>query len=145
MKLSSTAILALAISSITATAYAETQSQAFTPVTVNTKSAQAEATGFVEGQSITGSTRNWYANEEKKRGGTFNYERHGDTLTGPRRINWVQGTILNYTSGFTQGTVGFSTEVAAYNAIALDRSREDIKGGSNRTLAHSNGDAVDQW
>jgi hypothetical protein len=54
MKLSSTAILALAISSVTATAYAETQSQAFTPVTVKEKSAQSEATGFVEGQSITG-------------------------------------------------------------------------------------------
>jgi len=35
MKLSSTALLALAISSVTASAYAETQSQAFTPVTVN--------------------------------------------------------------------------------------------------------------
>src|SRR5690606_6376235 len=131
MKLSSTAILALAISSVTATAYAETQSQAFTPVTVKEKSAQSEATGFVEGQSISGTTRNWYANEDKQRGGTFTYERHGQELTGTRRINWVQGTILNYTSGFTQGTVGFNTEVAAYNAIALDRSREDIKGGSN--------------
>jgi hypothetical protein len=145
MKLSSTAILALAISSVTATAYAETQSQAFTPVTVKEKSKQDEATGFLEGQSISGTTRNWYANEDKQRGGTYTYERHGEELTGTRRVNWVQGTILNYTSGFTQGTVGFNTEVAAYNAIALDRSREDIKGGSNRTLAHSNGDAVDQW
>lgn len=145
MKLSSTALLALAISSVTATAYADTQSQAFTPVTVKEKSAQSEATGFIEGQSISGTTRNWYSNEDKQRGGRYTYERHGQELTGSRRINWVQGTILNYTSGFTQGTVGFSTEVAAYNAIALDRSREDIKGGSNRTLAHSNGDAVDQW
>ncbi len=145
MKLSSTAILALAISSITATAYAETQSQAFTPVTVKEKSAQSEATGFIDGQSLSGTTRNWYSNEDKQRGGFYTYERHGVTETGTRRINWVQGTILNYTSGFTQGTVGLSTEVAAYNAIALDRSREDIKGGSNRTLAHSDGDAVDQW
>ncbi|MEX3775483.1 OprD family porin [Pseudomonas sp. MYb118] len=145
MKLSSTAILALAISSITATAYAESQSQAVAPVSVKEKSAQSEATGFIDGQSLSGTTRNWYSNEDKQRGGVYKYERHGETLEGSRRINWVQGTILNYTSGFTQGTVGFSTEVAAYNAIALDRSREDIKGGSNRTLAHSNGDAVDQW
>lgn len=145
MKLSSTAILALAISSITATAYAESQSQAVAPVSVKEKSAQSEATGFIDGQSLSGTTRNWYSNEDRQRGGVFKYERHGETLEGSRRINWVQGTILNYTSGFTQGTVGFSTEVAAYNAIALDRSREDIKGGSNRTLAHSNGDAVDQW
>lgn len=145
MKLSSTALLALAISSVTATAYAESQSQDFVPTQLASTNAQSEAKGFIDGQSLSGSTRNWYANEDKQRGATYKYERHGETLTGTRRINWVQGTILNYTSGFTQGTVGFSTEVAAYNAIALDRSREDIKGGSNRTLAHTNGDAVDQW
>ncbi|MHC8348813.1 OprD family porin [Pseudomonas sp. RT4P38] len=145
MKLSSTALLALAISSVTATAYAETQSQDFVPTQLASTNSQSEAKGFIDGQSLSGTTRNWYANEDKQRDGTFKYERHGETLTGSRRINWVQGTILNYTSGFTQGTVGFSTEVAAYNAIALDRSREDIKGGSNRTLAHTNGDAVDQW
>ncbi|MHC8409547.1 OprD family porin [Pseudomonas sp. Hz4] len=145
MKLSKSALLAMAISSVTATAYAETQSQDFVPTQLASTNSQSEAKGFIDGQSLSGSTRNWYANEDKQRGGTFKYERHGETLTGSRRINWVQGTILNYTSGFTQGTVGFSTEVAAYNAIALDRSREDIKGGSNRTLAHTNGDAVDQW
>ena len=145
MKLSSTAILALAISSVTATAYAESQSQAFNPVTVKTTSAQSEATGFVEGQSVSGSTRNWYSNELRRRGNTFSYTRDGVEHRDSRRTNWVQGTILNYTSGFTQGTVGFSTEVAAYNAIALLGDHDDIMGGSNRTLAHSDGDAVDQW
>ncbi|QSL87099.1 OprD family porin [Pseudomonas atacamensis] len=157
MKLSSTAILALAISSITATAYAETQSQAFTPVTVNEKSAQAEATGFLEGQSISGSTRNWYANEQLKRGGKFAYRKNGQSTETDRRINWVQGTIIKYNSGFTEGTVGFSTEVAAYNAIALERDRENLAAnnggapgtrpgpGNNRTLTREGGDAVGQW
>jgi hypothetical protein len=157
MKLSSTAILALAISSITATAYAETQSQAFTPVTINDKSAQAEATGFVEGQSISGSTRNWYANEQLKRGGKFAYRKNGQSAETDRRINWVQGTIIKYNSGFTEGTVGFSTEVAAYNAIALERDRENLASnnggapgtrpgaGNNRTLTREGGDAVGQW
>ncbi|QRK85155.1 OprD family porin [Pseudomonas granadensis] len=157
MKLSSTTILALAISSITATAYAETQSQAFTPVTVNEKSAQAEATGFLEGQSISGSTRNWYANEQLKRGGKFAYRKNGQSNETDRRINWVQGTIIKYNSGFTEGTVGFSTEVAAYNAIALERDRENLAAnnggapgtrpgaGNNRTLTREGGDAVGQW
>lgn len=157
MKLSSTAILALAITSITATAYAETQSQAFTPVTVNEKSAQAEATGFLEGQSISGSTRNWYANEQLKRGGKFAYRKNGQSNETDRRINWVQGTIIKYNSGFTEGTVGFSTEVAAYNAIALERDRENLAAnnggapgtrpgaGNNRTLTREGGDAVGQW
>ena len=157
MKLSSTAILALAISSVTATAYAETQSQAYTPVTVKEKSAQSEATGFVEGQSITGTTRNWYANEQLKRGAKFSYKKNGALADTDRRINWVQGTIVKYNSGFTEGTVGFSTEVAAYNAIALDRDRKDLasgnggapgdrkKAGNNRTLTREGGDAQGQW
>ncbi|VVO36464.1 OprD family porin [Pseudomonas fluorescens] len=157
MKLSSTALLALAISSVTATAYAESQSQAFTPVTVKEKSAQSAATGFVEGQSISGTTRNWYANEQLKRGGQFAYKKNGISTDTDRRINWVQGTIIKYNSGFTEGPVGISTEVAAYNAIALDRDRKDLASnnggapgtrpgaGNNRTLTEEGGDAVGQW
>ena len=157
MKLSSTVILALAISSITATAYAETQSQDFTPVTVNTASAQAEAPGFVEGTTIKGTTRNWYANEQLKRGGKFTYRKDGVATPTDRRINWVQGTIVNFTSGFTQGTVGVSTEVAAYNAVALERDRKSLASnnggapgsrpgaGNNRTLTTEGGDAEGQW
>ena len=145
MKLSSKALLALAISSITATAFAETQSQDFVPTTLAGTSAQSEAKGFVDGFSLGGTTRNWFANEQRFRGSKFSYQKHGETRTDAYRTNWVQGTILNATSGFTQGTVGVSTEVAVYNALVLDRSKRDIKGGSNRTLADSNGDAVDQW
>ncbi|WP_248738328.1 OprD family porin [Pseudomonas sp. MWU12-2029] len=157
MKLSSTAILALAISSITATAFAEEQSQAFTPVTVNEKSAQADATGFLEGSKVSGTTRNWYANEQLKRGGKFTYRKDGVATPTDRRINWVQGTIVNFTSGFTQGTVGVSTEVAAYNAVALERDRKALASnnggapgsrpgaGNNRTLTKEGGDAEGQW
>ncbi|WP_335945665.1 OprD family porin [Pseudomonas sp. G166] len=157
MKLSSTAILALAISSITATAYAESQSQAVTPVALKTTSEQSEAKGFVEGQSVTGSTRNWYANEQFKRGAKLTYRKNGEARETDRRINWLQGTIIKYNSGFTEGTVGFSTEVAAYNAIALDQDRKDLASnnggapttrpgaGNNRTLTREGGDAVGQW
>ncbi|MFL1500766.1 MULTISPECIES: OprD family outer membrane porin [unclassified Pseudomonas] len=145
MKLSSKALLALAISSITATAFAEPQSQDFVPTTLAGTSAQSEAKGFVDGQSLGGTTRNWFSSERKFRGQRFSYKKHGVTETDANRTNWLQGTILNYSSGFTQGTVGVATEVAAYNVVALDRSKRDIKGGSNRTLADSDGDAVGQW
>jgi len=145
MKLSSTALLALAISSITANAYADPASQDFVPTTLAGSSAQSEAKGFIDGFSLGGTTRNWFSSEQKFRGGEFKYQKHGETRADSHRTNWVQGTILNGTSGFTQGTVGVSTEVAVYNALVLDRSKRDIKGGSNRTLADSNGDAVDQW
>lgn len=68
MKLSSKALLALAISSITATAYAETQSQDFVPTTLAGTSAQSEAKGFIEDFSLGGTTRNWYSHESKYRG-----------------------------------------------------------------------------
>ncbi len=148
MKLSSKALLALAISTITATAYAETQSQDFVPTTLAGTSAQSEAKGFIDGQSLGGTTRNWYSNEKFNRNTRITYFKDKGDLTKTsisRRYNWDQGTILNYTSGFTQGTVGVSTEVAAYNVIALIRDQKDIGGGSNRTLAHDRGDAVDQW
>ncbi|MCM8560661.1 OprD family outer membrane porin [Pseudomonas shahriarae] len=145
MKLSSKVLLAMAISSITATAYAEPASQEFVPTTLAGASAQSEAKGFIEDFSLGGSTRNWYSHESLYRGGSFKYKEHGVVKTDRNRTNWVQGTILNASSGFTQGTVGVKAEVAVYNALVLDRSKRDIKGGSNRTLADSDGNAVDQW
>ena len=124
---------------------AEPASQAFVPTGLSTKNAQADANGFFEDQHLTGTTRNWYANELRRRDSVFGYNDDGVRKTTPRRINWQQGTIVNYTSGFTQGVVGFSTELALYNAIALDRDTGDFAGNSNRTLADSDGDAVGQW
>lgn len=145
MRKISTAAVALSIASLSAMAQAEPTSQAFVPTGLSTKNAQAEANGFFEDQHLTGTTRNWYSNELRRRDSVFGYNDDGVRKTTPRRINWQQGTIVNYTSGFTQGVVGFSTELALYNAIALDRDVGDFAGSSNRTLADSDGDAVGQW
>ena len=142
MKLTSSALLALSISSLTAMANAE---EFIATQLKSGASAQSETKGFVEEQTLGGTTRNWYANELKRRSDRFTYNDHGTRETTPRRINWVQGSILDYKSGFTEGTIGFSTQVAAYNAIALDRDVKDIAGPNNRTLTRSNGDAVGQW
>lgn len=145
MRKVSTAAVALSIASLSAMAQAEPVSQAFVPTELSSKNAQSEAAGFIEDSHLTGTTRNWYSNELRRRDNTFTYREDGETKTTKRRINWQQGTIVNYTSGFTQGTVGFSTELALYNAIALDRDTGDFAGSSNRTLADSDGDAVGQW
>ncbi|MBX8486662.1 OprD family porin [Pseudomonas cichorii] len=144
MKKTSTALLALSLSSFGAVAQAD-ESNTFVPTQLSTSNAQDEAKGFFEDQHLTGTTRNWYSNELRRRDDRFSYRKNGVVTPTPRRINWVQGTIVNYSSGFTQGTVGFGTELALYNAIALDRDRKDIAGGGNRTLAENNGDAVGQW
>ncbi|WP_019408544.1 OprD family porin [Pseudomonas psychrophila] len=142
MKLTSTTLLALTLGTLSTTAHAD---EFIGTQLKSDASEQSKTEGFVEGSSLSGTTRNWYANELKRRGGQFTYNDHGTIKTTPRRINWTQGTILDFSSGFTQGTVGFSTQVAAYNAIALDRDVNHIAGNNNRTLTHSNGDAVDQW
>ncbi|PWB34927.1 outer membrane porin, OprD family [Pseudomonas sp. SDI] len=136
----------MSLTGLTVMAHAESASQDVVPVTVKTTSAQSQAKGFIDGQSLSGSTRNWYAHERAARAALWKYRKSdGTTHDTHSRNNWVQGTILNYTSGFTEGTVGFSTEVAAYNAIALERGRAAVAGPNNRTLTHSDGDVIGQW
>lgn len=146
MKTTQRTLLAIAIGSLSTFAIAEPASQDFVPLTVKSSSAQDEATGFVEGQSLSGTTRNFFAKEQFKRGGGINFQKgDGSTEHTSSRDTWTQGTIVNYTSGFTQGTVGFAVEGALYNEIALEQGRGRIAGGGNRTLADHDGDAVDQW
>ncbi|MBC3410433.1 OprD family porin [Pseudomonas sp. SWRI51] len=138
--------LALAIGALCSLAHAEPQSQSFAPLALKADSAQSQATGFVDGQSLSGSTRNWYARERATRAPLWKYTKSdGSRHDTHSRDNWLQGNILNYSSGFTQGTVGFAVEAAAYNVIALERGRAAVAGPNNRTLTHSDGDPIGQW
>ncbi len=145
MNMTRKTMLALSISGLSAVAFADDASQAFTPTTLKTTSAQADAKGFVEDQSLSGNTRNWYAREQSKRGPLFTHSKNGTREPMNNRTNWLQSTTVNYTSGFTQGTVGFGVEAALYNEVALERGSARNGGSNNRTLADSNGDAVGQW
>lgn len=103
---------------------------------------QAGASGLFEGQSLTLTTRNFYSRENMKDSFTFRIPKAGG---GSQRIHqrnaWVQGTVLKYSSGYTQGSIGFGFDVAAFNEIALERGKGRIGGGGNRTLANSDGEA----
>ncbi|MBK4999611.1 OprD family porin [Pseudomonas sp. S31] len=139
-------LTALALGTLSAFAQAEPQSQAYLPLSLKASSEQDQAKGFIEGQSLSGSTRNWYARERATRAPLFRYYKSdGSQHDSHSRDNWLQGTILNYRSGFTQGTVGFAIEAAGYNAIALERGRAAVAGPNNRTLTHSDGEPLDQW
>ena len=141
-----TTALALSVGAFCALAQAEPASQDYMPITLKSSSEQAEAKGFIDGQSLSGSTRNWYARERATRAPLWKYTKGDGTRHDTHsRDNWVQGTILNYSSGFTEGTVGFAVEAAAYNAIALERGRAAVAGPNNRTLTHSDGDPIGQW
>lgn len=146
MRLFTLTALAVSIGTLSATAQADTQSQEYVPFSLKSSSEQEQAKGFIDGQSLSGSTRNWYARERATRAPLFKYYKSdGSRHDSHSRDNWVQGTILNYSSGFTQGTVGFAVEAAGYNAIALEQGRAAVAGPNNRTLTHSDGDPVGQW
>lgn len=68
---------------------------------------QSEATGFIEGSSASLLMRNYYYNSDRKSGDRD-------------RKDWTQGFTLNYSSGFTQGTVGFGVEAFGNWGIRLD-------------------------
>ncbi|CDF84303.1 Porin D [Pseudomonas knackmussii B13] len=68
---------------------------------------QAQAKGFVEDSKLDLLLRNYYFNRDGKNGG-------GD------RKDWTQGVTAIYSSGFTQGTVGFGVEAFGNWGIRLD-------------------------
>jgi len=59
--------LALSMGACCAMAQAETQSQDYVPFSIKGTSEQDEAKGFIDGQSLSGSTRNGYARERAPR------------------------------------------------------------------------------
>lgn len=63
---------------------------------------QAEAKGFIEDSSLDLLLRNYYFNRDGKSGS-------GD------RVDWTQGFLTTYESGFTQGTVGFGVDAFGYS------------------------------
>ncbi|MCU9949970.1 OprD family porin [Pseudomonas sp. PDM13] len=68
---------------------------------------QAESKGFVEDSSLNVLLRNAYMNRDYKH-------------TKSDRMEWGQGFIGNFSSGFTQGTVGFGVDALGLYALRLD-------------------------
>ncbi|MDH2078356.1 imipenem/basic amino acid-specific outer membrane pore [Pseudomonas sp. B10] len=68
---------------------------------------QAEAKGFVEDATLTETLKNYYFNRDNKNGGRD-------------QKDWTQGFLGNFTSGYTQGTVGVGIDAYGYLALKLD-------------------------
>lgn len=75
--------------------------------TAGAVSDQSQAKGFVEDSSLTVHLKNYYFNRDGKQG-------------GDDRKDWAQGVLGNFSSGFTQGTVGFGVDAYGYWGIKLD-------------------------
>ncbi|AGI23109.1 OprD family porin [Pseudomonas sp. MT3] len=68
---------------------------------------QADAKGFVDDAKFDVLLRNYY------------YDHDGKNHTADNR-DWTQGFLANFSSGYTQGTVGFGVDAFGYLGIKLD-------------------------
>lgn len=100
-----------------------------------TLAGQTDANGFIEDSQLSGQLRNYYRNNDYR-------DRDNDGR------EWAQGLVLDYQSGYTQGTVGFGVDAHAYFALKLDsgggRARtkllvSDRSGDSENTAALAGG------
>ncbi|WP_095051805.1 OprD family porin [Pseudomonas sp. Irchel s3b2] len=93
----------------------------------------APANGFVEDSSLTLTNRNFlfYRNNLNNPGGQ-NY-----------REEWAHGIMLDYRSGYTQGTVGFGIDAYAQLGLKLDSGRG--RTGTGLLPVDSNGRAEDEY
>ncbi|WP_347901658.1 OprD family porin [Pseudomonas purpurea] len=88
-------------------------------------SSQDDAKGFIEDSSLKAKTRLEYMNRDFKNG-AGNHQRADGTFKSGYRQDTGLSELLNYESGFTQGTVGFGLDAFAMGVIKLD-------GGAGRS------------
>ena len=76
---------------------------------------QANAAGFIEDSKATLKLRNFYINNDNRDSGTAKNANYQE--------EWGQGFQLDFTSGFTQGTVGFGVDAIGLLGVRLDSGK----------------------
>ncbi|WP_260442261.1 OprD family porin, partial [Pseudomonas aeruginosa] len=95
---------------------------AITAGTLGALAQQAVAAGFIEDSKASLTLRNFYINTDNRNGST----------SPSKQEEWGQGFILNYQSGFTQGTVGFGVDALGLLGVRLDGGGRAGKSGLDR-------------
>lgn len=109
-------------------------------VAVGVMAQQAGAAGFIEDSKATLGLRNFYINTDNR----------DAAATTNKAEEWGQAFDLRFTSGYTQGTVGFGLDAIGLLGIKLD-SGGGTNGASNNSYggtifpSKSNGEAVDNY
>jgi len=101
---------------------------------------EATAAGFIEDGKASIGLRNFYYDLNTKNTSSNNGEAQ----------EWGQGFIFNYSSGFTQGAVGFGLDAIGLLGVRLDSGGTASKAGRDRTPGQlfpldSDGSAVDEY
>ncbi|AZE14195.1 Outer membrane low permeability porin OccK8/OprE [Pseudomonas chlororaphis subsp. aureofaciens] len=124
-------------------------------VAVGVMAQQAGAAGFIEDSKATLGLRNFYINNDN-RDSAANSAANKAAGVQSKNEEWGQGFIFNFTSGYTEGTVGFGLDAIALLGVRLD-SGGGTNGSSPKTRTNygsyggtvfpseSNGDAVNQF
>ena len=89
---------------------------------------------FFEDSTATFETRNMYFNRDF---------RDGTSAQQSKRDEWAQGFMLNFESGYTDGTVGFGLDALGMLGIKLDSSPDRTDTGLLPT--HDDGKAADEY
>jgi len=90
---------------------------------------------FIKDSKATLALRNFYFNNDY---------REQTSSAGSKLAEWGQGFVLDYKSGYTDGTVGFGLDAQGLLGLTLD-SGSGRHQGSNMIPSESNGDPVDSW
>jgi len=95
-------------------------------------SAPVRAQGFIEDSSASLMLRNQYYDRDYKDDGSKSKIRE-----------WAQGFIAQYSSGYTQGLLGFGLDAQGFVGVKLDSSPD--RTGSNMLPIHDDGRAADAF
>ncbi|MDD0974391.1 OprD family porin [Pseudomonas fontis] len=89
---------------------------------------------FFEDSTATFETRNMYFNRDF---------RDGTSKQQSKRDEWAQSFMLNFESGYTDGTVGFGLDALGMVGVKLDSSKD--RTGSGLLPTHDDGKAADEY
>lgn len=96
----------------------------------------AAQAAFIEDGKATLNLRNYYFNNDMR-------DRPG-AAGQSKTAEWAQGFMLDYKSGFTDGTVGFGVDALGLLGVRLDGGAGNHRG-SSMIPDDSDGSAVDEW
>ncbi|WNW09737.1 OprD family porin [Pseudomonas sp. DTU_2021_1001937_2_SI_NGA_ILE_001] len=101
----------------------------------------AGAAGFIEDSKLKLQLRNVYFNENFR--DEQGLSARAAATAKSERTEWAQGFLLDYQSGFTQGTVGFGLDAMGLLGVKLDSGRG--RSGTGLLPVHDDGRAADEF
>ena len=100
-----------------------------------------DAAGFVEDSKLKLQLRNVYFNENFR--DENGLSARAASTAKSERTEWAQGFLLDYQSGFTQGTLGFGVDALGLVGVKLDSGKG--RSGTGLLPVHADGRAADEF